>query len=160
MTASILVLGPGHWARRRSGPTPLQIRRLVATIATDDQRNAFLMEDRPPKDPANVARKFLSLLDEATDVWVVWPKGAKMATTVGEMNHLRFLMEAQKSPPVTVFYQDGTAEVTRGRIRCVDDDAKNAYLQDLFEQPGVRPIPWKDLRELIDQASKVADARS
>lgn len=145
----IFILGPGHWHDPRPGLDPLGIRRLLASVVSGDGVQAFTMEDREPAQPDDAAAKFLRLLEESTHVWVLWPAGARMPTTAGEMTHIRFLLADGTAKPVTVFYQDGTVDVRAGKLWCIDEEARNAYLQDLFMQPGVRAQPWSTLDDLL-----------
>ena len=155
MRHAVFVLGPGHWRRARDGPTPLDLRRSVAAAVREAGHEAFLMEDEPPPKPRNQMAKFLDLVARSTDVWVVWPLDARMPTTVGEMNVLRALVERGERRPMVLFYQDGVAEVRRGRLHCIEPEGQNSYLQDLIDH-GLRVQPWKDAKALVRAAGRIA----
>lgn len=156
--ASVFVLGPGHWERRR-GRTPREVReRIVDRLSA--AHHAYLMEtidDRP--EDRDLTDKFLRILrdQETTHVLLYWPRGAKMQTTLDEIVHLRHAMDQGTRPDVWLLAQEGIIEPRRGRYEITRGAVARSRYLEAINTLQAKHLPWTDEDDLFQKVAALAD---
>lgn len=156
--ASIFVLGPSHWERRR-GRTPRQVRERIVE-ALSETHDAYLMEafDAGPED-RDLTDKFLHILHEknTTHVLFYWPRGAKMQTTLDEIIHLRHALDQGTRPEVRLLAQQGILKQRAGRYEITKGAVARSRYLDAINTLKAKHLPWANEDDLYRKVAALAD---
>ena len=179
--ARILLLGPNRWPasepRSQLRETAalhqnegLATRRQVAA-QNSDVATWVIMEDEPGDDneASRLVDKFLRLAQSCTPVFLLWPRGAKMAGTADEIVMWQALQTLKAwAPELYVFHQEGVLEERvvqgdvvvdlvedePGEVRVLDPHQRSPYLLGI-QGRGAYLQPWTHLVSLFHELREV-----
>lgn len=150
--AVVFLLGPGMWGPPKGGvaPSPMDVRRRMATILQASNHKVILMEDAPDLKGEDVIQKFDRLLrGKVTDIVLCWPPLAKMQTTYDELillyDRRAFLRKSRIA--LWALHHVTVAKITRDEFRVLETGQRSRYLEAIARL-GVTPLEWDAEHEL------------
>lgn len=157
--ASVFVLGPSQWRKKRWESTPLEIRQRLVELLSE-HHDAYILE--PLTDDASdrdLTDKFYRTLRDrmTTDIVLFWPLGAKMQTTLDEIVLLRARMDGSEAPTVWMLHQKGVLKRTAAGYEIPAGVVERSRYLDAVNTLGAAAYEWRDTNEIFELARRLGD---
>jgi hypothetical protein len=157
--ASVFILGPGQYAKRRRGPTPRETRERLVDLFSAHHDSYILEPLDDDVSDRDLADKFYRIMQEnaTTDVVIHWPLGAKMQTTLDEIILLRARMDDSGAPHVWLLHEKGVLRRTTKGYEIPPGVVERSRYLEAINTLGAVAYEWRHEKGLFDLARRLSD---